>query len=275
MTLQKGRTRGRPRAFHDKSASMVVHSLDRAMRILKTVGDGPGQSLTEIAEASGVPASSAYRILITLEMHGMVQFDETRQLWHVGLEAFRIGSKFLVRTRLVEQSRPVLERLVANTGETANLAIADKGEVIFLNQAETHKAIRAFFRPGTRGPIHASGAGKALLAFMPPANVEAVLASARFDTFTENTIATRDALDRELELIRGRGWSVDNEEHTVGMRCIAAPIFNLHGEAIATISLSGPSIRVTPEHDEEYGELVKSAAGEVTHSIGGQEPAAT
>lgn len=272
MNQQKGRSRGRPRAFHDQSQKMMVGSLDRAMRVLKIVGDGGGQSLTEIAEASGVPASSTYRMLVTLEKHGIVQFEEPGQLWHVGLEAFRIGSKFLVRTRLAEQSRPVLERLMAQTGETANLAILEGGEVVFLNQAESHQPVRAFFRPGTRGPIHASGAGKAILAFTPSARLDSMLADHTFVVFTDNTITSSEVLHEELISIRSRGWSVDNEEHTLGMRCIASPVFNVQGDAIASISLSGPAVRVAPAQDAMHAEWVRSAANDVTRSIGGRPP---
>ena len=103
----------------------------------------------------------------------MVEVQPATQLWFVGQEAFRIGSAFLGRTSLVEQARGVMHALMAETGETANLAIADGGQVIFISQVETHEPIRAFFRPGTRGPIHASGIGKALLAYQPPEAVRA------------------------------------------------------------------------------------------------------
>lgn len=267
-----GRARGRPRSFNDTSKSMVIQSLDRAMNVLKVVARYNGSSLTEIAEASGELASTVYRILITLEKHHLVHFDESTQLWHIGLEAFRIGSSFLGRTRVVEQSRPVMQRIMAATGETANLAIIDHGEVIFVSQVETHEPIRAFFRPGTRGPIHASGIGKALLAFLPQAQIDAVLKNRALDAFTEKTIVSREALLAEMEVIRARGWSIDDEERTPGMRCIAAPIFNQFGEAVAGVSLSGPSFRITLQRDAEYGALVSKAAEEITKSIGGLPP---
>ena len=162
-----GRARGRPRAFNSRTEANLVQSLDRALVVLKTVAGGGGLSLTEIAERAGQSPSTAYRLLLTLQSHDIVEFDEQAQLWHTGIEAFRIGSSFLGRTRLVEQARPVMQRLMAATGETANLAIIDRDEVVFVAQVETHEPIRAFFRPGTRGPVHASGIGKALLAFLP------------------------------------------------------------------------------------------------------------
>jgi len=272
--VANARARGRPRSFHDNSASSVIQSLDRAIDVLKVVSTGSGMSLTEVATASGHPASSAYRILLTLQKHGVVEFMETEQLWYVGLTAFRIGSTFLGRTRIVEQSRPVMQHLMATTGETANLAIVDRNEVIFISQVETHEPIRAFFRPGTRGPIHASGIGKALMAYYPPQHLDEILGS-QLERYTPRTLTDANALGEELERIRARGWAVDDEERTIGMRCVAAPVFNQSGEAVAGLSLSGPSVRVTPDRDEEYGAMVRAAADAITGSIGGTLPPTT
>jgi IclR family acetate operon transcriptional repressor len=272
MTVQISRKRGRPRSFNDTSESTVIQSLDRAMLLLKVVAGGKGMSLTEIADASGQSASTAYRVLITLQKHGIVEFDEVNQLWHVGVEAFRIGSVFLGRTSLIEQSRSVMQAVVAETGETANLAIMDGAEVVFLSQVETHEPIRAFFRPGTRGPVHTSGIGKALLAFFPQRRIDEVLKQTELKKFTDKTITEETELVAELARIRDLGWSVDDEERNTGMRCIAAPIFNSFGEAVAGLSISGPSVRVAPDQDVRLGPLIKAAAHEVTKAIGGRLP---
>ena len=145
-------------------------------------------SLTELAEASGQAPATVYRVLSTFEAHGVVEVQPATQLWFVGQEAFRIGSAFLGRTSLVEQARGVMHGLMAETGETANLAIADGGQVVFISQVETHEPIRAFFRPGTRGPIHASGIGKALLAYHSPEAVERIVREQGLAAFTERTI---------------------------------------------------------------------------------------
>ncbi len=127
--------------------------------------------------------------------------------------------------------------LTSETGETTNLAIADGAQVVFLSQVETHEPIRAFFRPGTRGPIHASGIGKALLAYFPPERVERLIQAEGLERFTAHTITAREALMSELAAIRAQGWAMDDEERTEGMRCIAAPIFNEYREAIAGVSI--------------------------------------
>ena len=157
------RSRGRPKSFNPNPEQTTVQALDRALVILRALAEGEGMSLTELAEASGQAPATVYRVLSTFQTHGMVEVQPATQLWFVGQAAFRIGSAFLGRTSLVEEARVVMRELMSDTGETANLAIADGGQVVFLSQVETHEPIRAFFRPGTRGPIHASGIGKALL----------------------------------------------------------------------------------------------------------------
>ena len=262
------RHRGRPKSFHDTSKDAIIQSLDRAVEVLKVVSGASGLSLTEIAETSDQSASTCYRILTTLKQHRIVEFDEVNQHWHVGLEAFRIGMSFLGRTRLAEQSRAIMQRIMNETGETANLAILDHSEVIFISQIETHQPIRAFFRPGTRGPGHASGIGKAIMAFLPEEQAKQLIADF-LPRYTDQTLTTRAAFMAELAAIRQRGFSIDNEERTLGMRCIAAPIFNAYGEAIAGVSLSGPSVRVQPEFDARFGALIRQAGDEITRATGG------
>lgn len=271
MNKVQARNRGRPKAFHDKSEGAIIQSLDRAMDVLKTVAEADGLSLTEIAEAGGQSPATVYRILTTLGRHRFVEFDEINQLWFVGLEAFRTGMGFLGRTQLSERARPIMQRIMVETGETVNLAILDGGEVIFVGQIETHEPIRAFFRPGTRSSGHASGIGKAIMAHLDADVIEARF-SKKLTSHTPNTITDHQVLRRELDDIRARGWAVDNEERTIGMRCIAAPIFNSFGEAIAGVSLSGPSVRVRPEKDAEFGTLIARAADEITRSTGGMPP---
>ncbi|MEL6679928.1 MAG: HTH-type transcriptional regulator BhcR [Pseudomonadota bacterium] len=270
MTDQPKRSRGRPRTQSDEGAT--IQSLDRAIRVLQSLGDGEGRSLSELAADLKESPSTLYRVLTTLARHRMVEFQEGGQLWFIGIESFRIGSAFLGRTQLVEQARIVMRSLMAETGETANLGIGETREVIFISQVETHEPIRAFFRPGTRGPIHSSGIGKALLAHREAADVDRLFDDGPLPGFTDQTITAQADLRAHLEAIRATGWSVDNEEHTMGMRCIAAPIFNEFGEAIAGVSISGPSVRVRPERDGALGARVSEAASAITQAIGGRAP---
>jgi IclR family acetate operon transcriptional repressor len=263
------RQRGRPRAFNAAPEQTTIQALDRAVVILKALADAEGMSLTELAEATDQAPATVYRVLSTFEAHGVTEFQASRQLWFVGQEAFRIGSAFLGRTSLVEQARAVMRQLMAETGETANLAIADGGQVVFISQVETHEPIRAFFRPGTRGPIHASGIGKALLAYYPVEAVDRIIREQGLAAFTPHTITDRARLLAELAEIRGRGWAVDDGERTEGMRCIAAPIFNEFREAVAGVSISGPTERMARAGGAEFGARVRAAAHRITRATGG------
>jgi IclR family acetate operon transcriptional repressor len=269
METTEKRQRGRPRAFNGPSEASSVQSLDRALRILAIVAEGSGLSLSEISAQSGLAASTAYRMLTTLENHGMVEFDTSDQLWSIGVETYRMGAAFLRRRKLVDRARVVMQELMERTGETANLGVAEDDCVVFVSQVETHQAIRAFFRPGTRSPFHASGIGKAVLAHLEPERVGTILRKAGLQRFTDKTLSDISALAHDLARIKLRGWSVDDEERHPGMRCVAAAIFNEFGEPIGGVSVSGPTVRVTPERLAEIGPLVRDAAAEVTRMIGG------
>jgi IclR family acetate operon transcriptional repressor len=266
------RSRGRPRLQTADSDTGAVQALDRGALLLKVVAEGNGLSLSEVSQVSGLPASSAYRLLTTLQRHGLVAFEEASQLWFVGIETFRLGSAFLRRRKLAEVGREVMTVLMTLTGETANLGLAEDTGVVFVSQVETHEAIRAFFRPGTRGSFHASGIGKAILAHLPPARAEALLATTSLDSFTPKTLTTGGALAADLAATRARGYSVDDEERHLGMRCVAAPIFNEYGEPVAGISISGPSVRVSVDRLETIGRQVTDAARQLTALIGGRAP---
>lgn len=265
------RQRGRPRAFNSPADTGTVQSLDRGLRILAIVAEGSGLSLSEVAQASGLPASTAYRMLTTLENHGMAEFDKTEQLWSIGVETYRMGAAFLRRRKLVDRARIVMQELMEATGETANLGLAEDNCVVFVSQVETHQAIRAFFRPGTRTALHASGIGKAVLAHLDRERVEAIIRHAGLEAFTEKTLSTLPALLEDLAVIKRRGWSVDDEERNLGMRCVAAAIFNEFGEPVGGVSVSGPTVRVTPAHVAHIGPVVRDAAAQVTAMIGGTE----
>ncbi|PVH27883.1 HTH-type transcriptional regulator BhcR [Pararhodobacter oceanensis] len=262
--------RGRPRAFHDKTEQNTVRALDRAMVLLQSLAQSDGMTLSELAQSEGESPATVYRVLITLAQHQMVELDPVGQIWHVGAGTFRAGTAFLRRTNVVERARAPMQALMRATGETANLGIAQDGEVLFLTQVETQSAIRAFFPPGTRSPMHASGIGKALLAWFPAERVAALARGGALAGFTPATITAIDALQADLALTRARGFALDDEERAPGMRCVAAPIFNEHGEAIAGVSVSGPVFRVGPEAVPEIGAQVSQAAAAITEAIGGQ-----
>lgn len=269
-SIAQKRPRGRPRNTGAEPTGGTVQALDRGLALLNALARHDQISLTDLSLQIGLPPSTAHRLLTTLQKHGMAAFDEKTQGWMVGLETFRIGSAFLRRTNLIEASQPAMQRLMEDTGETANLAIPDGGDVVFVSQVETHNPIRAFFRPGTRTPMHASGIGKALLSVMPQADVAKLLQKSGLPEFTPKTLATPDTLFSNLAATAKRGWSFDDEERYLGMRCVAAPVFGPHGEAIAGLSVSGPTVRLPDTLVEEIGPRVRRLAAEITEKTGGQ-----
>ena len=259
------------RRLSTNSDQKTVQALDRAMDP-EGAGRREGMSLTELAEASGQAPATVYRVLSTYQAHGMVEVQPATQLWFVGQEAFRIGSAFLGRTNLVEQARMVMRELMSDTGETANLAIADGGQVVFLSQVETHEPIRAFFRPGTRGPIHASGIGKALLAYLPEAAVERIVREQGLPAFTARTITDRGKLVEEMAGVRGGAgrWTTRSAPRA----CAASP-----RRSSTSSARRWPGCRSrgrwcgwTGSGAAASGARVRAAADRITEAIGGTAP---
>ncbi|WP_333825323.1 HTH-type transcriptional regulator BhcR [Pinisolibacter sp.] len=266
--------RGRPRGSGGKTPVASVQALDRALQLLELVAGTDGMTLTALAHASGLPASTVHRLLATLAAHGFVESDEPDQTWSIGVEAFRVGQAFHRRFKVATMGRPMMRELMEATGETANIGIFEGGDVVFISQVESSEPIRAFFRAGERRHAHASGIGKALLAEMPRERVARLVRDRGLPRFTDATITDPDRLYADLDEIRRRGWSLDDEERSRGMRCIAAPIFDENGEAIAGLSISGPSGRLESERIERLGPVVRRAADAVTRAIGGRPPGA-
>ncbi|MCR9257744.1 MAG: IclR family transcriptional regulator [Alphaproteobacteria bacterium] len=269
------RSRGRPRKVTTDGEPTTVQALDRGLQLLSLLSKEQRATLTELALRVGMPPSSAHRLLMTLQHHGFAEFDENTQEWMIGIEAFRTGSAYLKRTGLMEASHDIMRNLMETTGETANLAIADSGDVVFISQVESHNPIRAFFRSGTRSHMHASGIGKALLAEMSQQEVEQLLQKKGLPEFTDKTLTKPDRLFDDLAQTRARGWSFDDEERYTGMRCVAAPVFNAYGEAVAGISVSGPTSRLSDQRVAEISAAVRQAAATLTERIGGWQQAKT
>jgi len=249
------------------SDQYVCKARGRALTLLARLADGGETTLTTRAQAMEESPATRYRALFTLQKHGFAEMDAETQNWHIGPDAFRVGSAFLRRTSLIERTRPVLRRLMETTGETANLGIAAGDHVLFVSQVETHETIRAFFPPGTKSPAHASGIGKALLADLGPRRLAPILDAPR-EAFTPNTLVDRADLLADLDVIRSRGYSFDNEEKNLGMRCIAAPIRNAYGETVAGLSVSGPTHRMALDQVAAMAAHVMDAAAEVSQALG-------
>lgn len=267
------RKRGRPRgsgvatnaAPDDK---VGVRALDRALDILDLLSEAKGLTLSEIAVRIGLAPSTVHRVLTSLSARGVLENDPVSQAWHIGPTAFRHGTAFMRRSGLIDRSWPLLRRLMELTGETANLGIMNGDAVLFIGQVETHETIRAFFPPGTRSPLHSSGIGKALLAYAPQKTLDTFLSEAELRRFTPRTLDQPETLRADLAKTREQGYAIDDEERAPGMRCIAAPVFDIMGDAVAGISVSGPTNRMTDDRLAAIGAEVARAARELSLSDG-------
>jgi IclR family transcriptional regulator, acetate operon repressor len=249
----------------------TVQSLSRALSLLNALAaqDG-GLPLSEVARTVGLAISTAHRLLSTLQQEGFVRFDEERGVWIVGVQAFIVGSAFLRSRELTTVARPVMRRLMERSGETVNLAVTDRGEAIYVAQVECRKMMRAIARPGGRAMMHASGVGKALLAAMNAEEAEQIAAQHGLPGETGRTIRTIEGLRAELDLVRRRGYAVDDEENAIGLRCVAAAVYDEHAQPVAALSLSGPTARIADAMVAPLGAAVREAADDITRALGGK-----
>ncbi len=261
------RHRGRPRAAIPDAGA--VQSLDRALTLLDVLAKSDGVNLSDLSKRAELAPSSAYRLLQTLAARGFVEFLERDQLWAIGVEAFRTGMAFQRRNSIASIGRGIMQDLVQTSGETANVAILETAEIVFVAQIESLEPIRAFFRTGERRAAHASGIGKALMAEMPRRAVERIIAAKGLERFTDRTLTDPDRLFADLARTHVRGWALDDEERNVGMRCIAAAIFNEFGDPVAGLSVSGPIARLDDPAVARLGPMVTAGAAEITRLVGG------
>ncbi len=249
-----------------------IQVLDRAIGILEAVAAVDGITLTSLAHQTGTTTSTAHRILTTLESNGFVIMDKERKLWFIGVGAFQIGNGFLRNRKVVDIARPLMRDLMSETEESVNLGIEDAGTVVYLAQIECHNPIRAFHRPGTRTTIHSSAMGKAILSTWTDQSIRKLMEKVGMPGYTRKTLTDDRRFFADLEKTRERGWAFDDEEATIGMRCVAAPVYNEFSEVVAAVSISGPTTRLTYDRIGELGPRIKRAAADMTAAIGGEGP---
>lgn len=252
-----------------------VQSLSRGLAIMERLAEADGGvALTDLAQRVGLSLSTTHRLLNTMESRGFVEQVGDLGLWSVGVTAFMVGSAFVESRDLVAITHPFLRRLMEQSGETTNLAILDNDEAVVLDQVQCHEMMRMLARLGSRAPLHASGVGKALLAALPDEEVDNILHKRGLRRITVNTMDTPEKLRSALREIRTQGYAYDNEEHALGLRCLAAVICNEHSEPVAAISIAGPKSRISDQRAAELGAIVARTAKEITQAMGGRVLAA-
>ncbi|MCU0513463.1 MAG: IclR family transcriptional regulator [Anaerolineae bacterium] len=244
---------------------MEIQSLARGLHILDMFADSrQGLSITEIAAALHIDKSSASRLVRTLVNYGYVQPEAGSRRYILGRRLHAISWQLLNRIPVREQARPYLYRLVAETGECAHTAVYSQGKALMVDDVEAEASLRVVGGIGRLLPLHCTAVGKSLLAFsdLPlPADLPA---------HTPRTLTEPAALAAHLEAIRRQGYALDDEEHHSGVRCLAAPVYDLSGLLVGTIGISGPAVRVTPERIDALAARVTQAGHELSRELGFQ-----
>ncbi|EPU9501033.1 glyoxylate bypass operon transcriptional repressor IclR, partial [Escherichia coli] len=253
-------------------ATGQVQSLTRGLKLLEWIAESNGSvALTELAQQAGLPNSTTHRLLTTMQQQGFVRQVGELGHWAIGAHAFMVGSSFLQSRNLLAIVHPILRNLMEESGETVNMAVLDQSdhEAIIIDQVQCTHLMRMSAPIGGKLPMHASGAGKAFLAQLSEEQVTKLLHRKGLHAYTHATLVSPVHLKEDLAQTRKRGYSFDDEEHALGLRCLAACIFDEHREPFAAISISGPISRITDDRVTEFGAMVIKAAKEVTLAYGG------
>jgi IclR family acetate operon transcriptional repressor len=263
-------------ADHDpESRDGGVQSVDRALLIIETLAeDDEGYRLTDLAVRTGLSPSTVHRLLATLEKRRFVQFDRGESMWHIGAQSFAVGSTFVRRRNFVTQALPYLRKLRDQTRETANLAVVDDGAMVVLTRVESREIMRSVTKVGGRVPMVASGLGKALLSTYSEEDVFAIIRREGMPRLTSKSIVRAGELCKSLQDIRRQGYSVDDEEALIGLRCVSAVVYDDCSEPLAAISVSGKASRVPNDRLPVLGKLVQEVAAELTKALSGVMPQA-
>jgi IclR family acetate operon transcriptional repressor len=228
-----------------------VQSVERTLDILEALVElGSEVGLVEISQAVSLPLATVHRLLGTLIARGYVKQNRQNRKYALGFRALQMGSDMRQRFSLRLEARPFLQRLMQRSGESANLAVLDDGDVVYIDQAQSSRILRMFTQVGHRLPAHSTGSGKVMLAFAPPEVMEGILRRCGLPARTAHTIVDIDAFRAELERIRAAGYAIDDEEQEEGVRCAAVPVRDESSQVVASLSVSGPVTRLNDRHME-------------------------
>lgn len=246
-----------------------VQSVERALNIIEILQDIPnGLGVTELSHRLDVSKSTAHRLLMSLYNKGFVQQDLQTEKYYLGLKFIELGQVVTDNLDIRKVAAPYLRQLTELTGETAHLAIMDKNEIVYIDKLESSATIRMFSNIGKRAPIHCTGIGKAIFAFLEDPEIERIIKETGLPKYTEKTRITRVDMLQDIKEIRARGYSIDDEEHEAGIKCSAAPIFNHKQEVVAGISVAGPIMRVTEDKLEMMASEVLKVSTEISRLLG-------
>jgi DNA-binding IclR family transcriptional regulator len=259
----------RRRLGWDQSGSQT---LAKGLTLLELVADrqgGYGVGLVELARVLSWNKSTTHRLLATLVSLGYAQQDPGSGYYRIGLKAFQLGAAYSRDLDLRRKAAPTLIDLQQATDQDVSLVVLDAvtKEVVYIDRVESNHALRMHTPIGTRFPWNCTAAGKAIMAFLPEIEVKPLMAG-ELPRRTSASLHLAEALRVQLLRSRANGYATDNEENTAGVRCVAAPVFDSAGRAIAAISISGHSGQITVKRFPKLGIAARRAAEEVSKRLG-------
>jgi DNA-binding IclR family transcriptional regulator len=251
-------------------ASNKTHqSLDRGLRIIETIAAIGGSAiLAEVARKTGLPRSTAHHLLHALVDFGYLLQDGDTRTYALASKLFRITGRTWTKEQLAEIAMPFLDDLSHRTGEGTSLAVLRDGTVTVVAKREPEGPVRVVQEVGARRPVYCTAVGKAIAAWLPEPELDGIIRRTVFERLTPHTIATPAAFRRELAHIRATGFAIDNEEHIVGIRCLATPVRDHSGEVRASLCVVGPKNRMPQRRLPEIRERLAAVAAALSARLG-------
>lgn len=237
----------------DGTVSKALDVLDRVAAFGRPV------RFSELLEESPFPKATLYRLVQTLTRQGMLAHEPERGTYALGMRLVRLAHAAWRQSSLAPVARPHVEALAQDLGETVHLAQLDFGQVLYVDKRTARQPVEMFSQAGKVGPAYCTGVGKAMLAFLPEAELKPALAQQAFHRFTPNTLTSETALRRELAAIRARGYAFDREEHEPEIICVALPILSAAGRVLGALSVTGTTGRTSLETLESLVPRIRAA----------------
>lgn len=227
-----------------RDAALENSSTLKALSVLEAlVQAGRPVTLTELMQATGLPKPTLHRTLSLFEDGGYVRREPAGRAYAVGSRLSSLGLAILTHDSVATLRHAVLASLVADIGETCNLAMLHRGELVYLDRVEADWPLRLHLPVGSTIPAHCSASGKLLIALMPPEARAALLSAMPLPRHTERTITDRTLMEKELDRIAATGYALDNEEYVAGVACVAVPV-RVDGEPVAAVAVHAATARL-------------------------------
>jgi len=244
-----------------KTVAKALNALD----LLAVLGGRVG--VRELAECLGVDKSSTHRLLTTLERHGYAAQDPVTGKYQLGMRVFQAGGVLDEQVNLRVLAHPHLERLAEASGEVVHLAVLNGSSCVYVDKVQGPNAITMASQIGWRKPLYCTGVGKVLLAHAPRERYEPILRDQELRALTANTITDLAELRSEIRAIRAGGVAFDREEIEPGLRCVAVPVHGAKGQAVAALSVAGPSDRFGPKQHPRLLQLARDTAEAISRDL--------